>query len=74
LATIAAAHAGVASRNFLGLEYHFVESQWVGDYVRRDVPLFRDGYVEVTDAPGLGIELDLEVCRRHLAPGDALLD
>jgi L-alanine-DL-glutamate epimerase-like enolase superfamily enzyme len=38
------------------------------------VPLFRDGYVEVTDAPGLGIELDLEVCRRHLAPGDALLD
>lgn len=74
LATIAAAHAGVASRNFLGLEYHFVESQWVGDYVRRDVPLFRDGYVEVTDAPGLGIELDREVCRRHLAPGDALFD
>ena len=74
LATIAAAHAGVASRNFLGLEYHFIETPWLGEYVRRDGPLFRDGHVELTDAPGLGVELDREVCRRHLAPGEALFD
>lgn len=74
LATIAAAHAGVASRNFLGLEYHFIETPWIGEYVRRDVPLFRDGHVVMTDAPGLGVELDREVCRRHLADGDALFD
>jgi len=74
LATIAAAHAGAACRNFLGLEYHFIETPWIGEYVRRDGPLFRDGHVELTDAPGLGIELDREVCRRHLAPGEALFD
>lgn len=74
LATIAAAHAGVASRNFLGLEYHFIETPWIGEFVRRDVPLFRDGHVVMTDAPGLGVELDREVCRQHLAPGEALFD
>ena len=74
LATIAAAHAGVASRNFLGLEYHFIETPWIGEFVRRDVPLFRDGHVVMTDAPGLGVELDLEVCRQHLAPGESLFD
>jgi L-alanine-DL-glutamate epimerase-like enolase superfamily enzyme len=74
IATIAAAHAGVATRNFLGLEYHFVETPWIGEFVRRDVPLFRDGHVGLTDAPGLGIELDRDVCRRHLAPGESLFD
>ena len=74
LATIAAAHVGVASRNFLGLEYHFIETPWIGSFVRRDVPLFQDGQVVLTDAPGLGVELDREVCRQHLAPGEALFD
>ncbi|MSU64946.1 MAG: mandelate racemase/muconate lactonizing enzyme family protein [Opitutus sp.] len=74
LATIAAAHVGVASRNFLGLEYHFIETPWISEFVRRDVPLFRDGHVALSDAPGLGVELDREVCRRHLAPGETLFD
>jgi galactonate dehydratase len=73
LATIAAAHAAVASRNFLGLEYHFIETEWVGAFVRRDVPLFENGHVPLTEAPGLGVELNREVCRRYLAPGEALL-
>ena len=73
IATIAAAHVAVACRNFLGVEYHLIETEWAGAYVRRDVPLFRDGHVVLTDAPGLGVELDLDVCRRHLAPGETLL-
>lgn len=74
IATIAAANVGVTCRNFLGLEYHFIETPWVGDYVRRDVPLFRDGQVVLSDAPGLGIELNREVCAKHLAPGESLFD
>jgi len=74
LATIAAAHVGAASRNFLGLEYHFIETPWIGGFVRRDVPLFRNGQVVLSDAPGLGVELDREVCRKHLAPGQSLFD
>jgi galactonate dehydratase len=74
LATIAAAHAAAASRNFLGLEYHFIETPWLGQYVTRDVPLFQDGHVPLTDAPGLGIELNREVCKKQLARGERLWD
>ncbi len=74
IATIAAAHVAAASRNFLGLEYHFIETPWIGSVVRRDRPLFEDGHVALTDAPGLGIELDEEVCRSVLAPGETLFD
>ncbi|MBL7700353.1 MAG: mandelate racemase/muconate lactonizing enzyme family protein [Chitinophagaceae bacterium] len=74
LATVAAAHAGVACRNFIGLEYHFIETSWIGEYVVRDVPLFRDGKVLLSDAPGLGVELNRDVCSRYLAPGESLFD
>ena len=67
LGTIAAAHVAAASRNFLGLEYHFIETDWIGSFVRRDgEPLFRDGYLHLTDAPGLGVELDWEVCQPYV--------
>jgi galactonate dehydratase len=72
IATVAAAHAAAASRNFLGLEYHFIETARIGEYVKRDVPLFVDGHIPLTDAPGLGIELNEDVCRKHLADGEEL--
>jgi len=74
LATIAAAHVAAASRNFLGLEYHYVETPWIGQFVQRDIPLFENGYVGLTDAPGLGVELNTKVCRKHLVPGESILD
>lgn len=70
IAAIAVAHAAAASRNFLGLEYHFIDTDWIGSFVRRDVPLFRDGFLELTDAPGFGIELDQEICRKYRVAGD----
>ncbi len=72
LNTIASAHVAAASPNFRGLEYHFYDAEWIGRVVRRDVPLFRDGHVPLTDAPGLGIELDEAVCRQYLAPGESI--
>jgi galactonate dehydratase len=74
LATIAAAHVAAASRNFVGLEYHFIETAWVGEFVTRSQPLFENGYLQLTDEPGLGVELNEEVCRRYLAPGETLFD
>jgi len=74
IATIAAGHVAAACRNFLGVEYHFIESEWIGAFVSRDAPLFREGKLVLTDAPGLGIELDRDVCRRYLAPGESLFD
>lgn len=73
LATIAPARVGAASRNFLGLEYHFIETPWIAQYVERDVPLFKNGHVPLTDAPGLGVRLNEKVCRKYPAKGEKLL-
>ena len=74
LATIAAAHVAAAARNFLGLEFHHIETDWIVHMVRREgVGLFEGGHVSLTDAPGLGVELDHDVCRQHLAKGQMLL-
>src|SRR5207247_1023904 len=74
LATIAAAHVAASSRNFIGLEYHFIETPWIAEFVARDVPLFKDGYISLTDAPGLGVTLNMEICRKYLASGEVLLE
>lgn len=71
VAAIATAQVAATVPNLLGMEYHFIDAGWVGEVARRDVPLFRDGGVPVTDAPGLGLELDEAVCRRYLAPGES---
>lgn len=71
VATIAAAHVAAASPNFIGLEYHFFDATWIGALVRRDAPLFEEGHVRLQARPGLGFELDEEVCRRHLADGES---
>ena len=71
--TMGAAHVAAASPNFISLELHFWGAMWMADILRREgVPLIRDGYVPLTDAPGLGIELDESVVQRHLAPGESM--
>ena len=77
LAAIAAAQVAAASRNFLGLEYHFIETPWLSQYVRRvgaaaGRGLFEDGQIVLSDAPGLGVELDEAVCRANLGHGESL--
>ena len=79
IAAIAAAHVAAASRNFLGLEYHFIETPWIGGFVRRagaaaGAPLFAGGSLVLSDAPGLGIELDEAVCRANLGRGESLFE
>lgn len=73
LATIAASHVAAASVNFLGLEFHFHDAPWLHQYVLRDRPLFENGHVHLTDAPGLGVELNEEICGQYLANGEALV-
>jgi L-alanine-DL-glutamate epimerase-like enolase superfamily enzyme len=74
LGTIAAAHLAAATPNFLGLEYHFADADWIGEVVTRSRPLFEDGHVVLDDAPGLGVELNETVCAERLAPGEELFE
>ena len=35
-----------------------------------DGPYIKDGFIQAGDRPGLGIELNPDVVRAHLAPGE----
>ena len=35
-----------------------------------DGPYIKDGFIAVNDKPGLGIEMNPDVVRAHLAPGE----
>ena len=71
VAAIAAAHIATATENFLALEYHSVDVPWWDDIVTGfDGPIVQNGFIELSDKPGLGIDdLNDEVLRQHLQPG-----
>jgi L-alanine-DL-glutamate epimerase-like enolase superfamily enzyme len=71
IAAIAAAHVAAATENFMALEYHSVEVPWWEDIqVGLPKPIVKDGYITLTDKPGLGIDdLNDELLMQHLQPG-----
>jgi L-alanine-DL-glutamate epimerase-like enolase superfamily enzyme len=66
---IASGHACMAIKTFLALESDSVGIPDWKNIIHFDGPIYNDGYLEVPDKPGLGIELNEEVCRKYLAPG-----
>ncbi len=71
IAAIAAAHIATATENFLALEYHSVDVPWWDDIVTGfDGPIVKDGFITLSDKPGLGIDdLNDEVLMAHLQQG-----
>jgi gluconate/galactonate dehydratase len=65
---MAAVHSVAATENFLALEYHSVDVPWWDDITTGlPKPLVKNGFIEVPDAPGLGIEsIDDEVIAEHI--------
>jgi L-alanine-DL-glutamate epimerase-like enolase superfamily enzyme len=57
IACMAAVHVAAATRNFMALEVHSVDVPWWEDLVKGlPKPLIDNGYIQVPNAPGLGIE------------------
>ncbi|MFB6113029.1 MAG: mandelate racemase/muconate lactonizing enzyme family protein [Halodesulfurarchaeum sp.] len=70
IGTMACVHLGASVPNFDVLEYHSLSVDWWDDLHDRSEPLIDEGSIEVPEKPGLGIELDEDVAREHLAdPG-----
>jgi L-alanine-DL-glutamate epimerase-like enolase superfamily enzyme len=68
--TLASAHVCAAISTFTVLEYHSQDIPWWNAVVgREDDPLVKNGYFTLSDAPGLGIELNDDVCRSHVQAG-----
>jgi L-alanine-DL-glutamate epimerase-like enolase superfamily enzyme len=67
--TLGSGHVAMASRSFLQLESDSVDIPWWTNIVEWEGPLYKDGFLTVSDKPGLGVNLNEEVCRAHLVPG-----
>jgi L-alanine-DL-glutamate epimerase-like enolase superfamily enzyme len=67
--TIASCHAGASMRDFRIHELaKYID--WWQDLVVHDGPIIAGGYHTITDKPGYGIEINEDVARAHLAPGE----
>jgi L-alanine-DL-glutamate epimerase-like enolase superfamily enzyme len=67
--TIASAHAAASMRDFRIHELaKYID--WWQDLVVHDGPIFENGYHRIRDKPGYGIEINADVAKAHLAPGE----
>jgi L-alanine-DL-glutamate epimerase-like enolase superfamily enzyme len=68
--TYAAVQWAASIRDYISLETITGEGGWMDQVLRLDGPYIKDGFIQTTDKPGLGIELNPDVVRAHLAPGE----
>src|SRR6201981_3715785 len=64
-------HCAAATQNFLALENHSLDVPWWSSLAQEYAksPIVNHGWIDVPDRPGLGVTLNEDVVRQHLAPG-----
>src|SRR5688500_15164871 len=61
-------HCAAATQNFMALEHHSVDVDYWANLVKTKTPLAEKGFSPVPESPGLGVELNDEVVKKHLDP------
>ena len=75
VACMAGVHAIAAMFDFLAMENHSVDVPWWGDLVEGvDKPIVNQGFITIPDKPGLGVTLNDEAVKAHLAPGTGFFE
>jgi L-alanine-DL-glutamate epimerase-like enolase superfamily enzyme len=69
IGTIASVHAAASMRDF---KIHELANwiDWWPTLVTHEGPFWKDGYYVIEDKPGLGVEINPDVAKAHLAPGE----
>jgi L-alanine-DL-glutamate epimerase-like enolase superfamily enzyme len=63
-------HCAAATQNFVALEHHSIDNPWWEDLVTGvEKPILRNGFVQVPEGPGLGVELNEDVAKKHVRDG-----
>jgi L-alanine-DL-glutamate epimerase-like enolase superfamily enzyme len=73
---MASVHCAAATQNFLALENHSLDVSWWSLLVEEGAktPIVNHGWIEVPDRPGLGVTLNEDVVREHLARGSGYFE
>jgi L-alanine-DL-glutamate epimerase-like enolase superfamily enzyme len=69
IGTMASAHVCASIPNFLVLEFHWTGRDYWSTIIAEKRDIIRDGSIQMSDAPGIGLELDEEVAKQHRYPG-----
>lgn len=69
--TYSAAQWAGSIRDFVALETVTGRGGWMDELILIDTPYIRDGFIQVTERPGLGFDLNPDVVRAHLAAGES---
>ena len=72
LSTVGDAHVCASVPNFLVLEYHRFDDPTWDDVLATDASVIQRGHVMLTDAPGLGVELNEEFLAGQMENGEPL--
>ena len=70
VATLSNVQWAASIRDYIACETVMGQGGWLDDMVLHDGPIFKDGFINVSTKPGLGIELNPDVVRAHLATGE----
>ena len=69
IGTMASAHVCASVPNFLVLEFHWLHRDYWATITAEKEDIIKDGYIALSDRPGIGLELDEEVARLYQYPG-----
>lgn len=69
IGTMASAHVCGTIPNFLVLEFHWTDRDYWSTIITDKDDIIKDGHIELTDRPGIGLELDEEVAKAYQYPG-----
>lgn len=58
-------------RDYLACETITGQGGWMDQLLQLDGPYIQNGFIQATEKPGLGVELNPDVAKAHLAPGEA---
>jgi L-alanine-DL-glutamate epimerase-like enolase superfamily enzyme len=59
-----------AIRDFLACETVTGQGGWMDELLLIDGPYIKDGAIAITEKPGLGVDINPDVAKAHLAPGE----
>ncbi|MCC7261894.1 MAG: mandelate racemase/muconate lactonizing enzyme family protein [Candidatus Latescibacteria bacterium] len=69
IGTMASCHVCASIPNFLVIEFHWFHREYWTTIIKEKTDIIKDGYIALSDRPGIGVELDEEVARQHQFPG-----
>jgi L-alanine-DL-glutamate epimerase-like enolase superfamily enzyme len=73
--TLASAHFCASIPNFLALEFHASEVPFWNDLVEgMPKPLIQNGFIQMSENPGLGVTLNEDVARHYARKGEPFFE